>query len=247
MQSPDSTHQWTEQNSQTFIDYGAFYVPGREKHARIVTQILQTVPNLGLVVDLCCGEGLLSKHILDTIPGSQLAAYDLSEAMLAKTSDHLKPFEGRASTHQFDLSSPDWRTLTGVGAFVSSLAVHHLNGHKKQQLYKDLYQMLQPGGLFVLIDIVLPTRSVGVKVAAQEWDIYVKQKVRKSGADPAIFRTFKKEGWNFFDDPTADPIDQPSGLLEQLNWLEQAGFVDADVFWMDAGHVVMGGWKGGVE
>jgi tRNA (cmo5U34)-methyltransferase len=243
MQSPDQPTQWSEQNSQIFIDYGSFYVPAREKHARIVTQLLKSVPGLGQVVDLCCGEGLLSKHILNTIPTCRLAAYDLSEAMLAKTRVHLKPFNDRVTTRQFDLRALDWRSMTAIGAFVSSLAVHHLNGPEKQQLYLDLHRMLQPGGVFVLIDIVLPTRKVGVKVAAQEWDICVKQNIEAASADPAIFKTFKEEGWNFYDDPTADPIDQPSGLLEQLTWLNEVGFIDVDVLWMDAGHVIVAGWK----
>lgn len=243
MPSPDQKHQWSEQDSQKFIDHGAFYVPDREKHARIITQLLKSVPDIGLVVDLCCGEGLLSKHILSTIPTCKLAAYDLSEAMLKEASAHLKPYEDRFTTHQFDLRLSNWRTRSQVSAFVSSLAIHHLNGLEKRQLYQDLYSMLKPGGLFVLIDIVMPTRKVGVKLAAQEWDNFVKQKIETEAANHSIFKYFKEEGWNFYDDPTADPIDQPSGLLEQLNWLSNVGFVDVDLFWMDAGHAVMAGWK----
>lgn len=244
MQSPDTKGEWTEQDSQKFIDYGTYFVPAREKHARIVTQLLKTVPGLGTIVDLCCGAGLLSKHILSAIPGCQLAAYDLSEEMLSKTRSNLQLFEGRFSTHPFDLRSTDWRTLSEVGAFVSSLAVHHLNGSEKQQLFSDLCRMLKPGGIFVLIDLVMPTRPAGLEIAAKEWDLFVQQRIEEFSADPGIFTTFKEEGWNFYDDPTADPIDQPSSLLEQLNWLNLAGFVDVDVFWMDAGHVVLGGWKG---
>lgn len=243
MASVDQTGKWSEEDSQTFIDYGAFYVPSREKHARIITALLQTVPNLRHIVDLCCGEGLLSKQILNTIPGCTLATYDLSEAMLQKTNETLAPYGNRFSTHRFDLSATDWRTLRDVGAFVSSLALHHLNGPEKLHLYQDLYKMLQPGGVLLLIDIILPTRPAGISVAAQEWDISVQQQVEKRNADPAVFATFKAEGWNFFDDPSADPIDQPSGLFEQLQWLQQAGFKDIDVFWMDAGHALFGGWK----
>ena len=32
-------------------------------------------------------------------------------------------------------------------------------------------------------------------------------------------------------------------LRDQLKWLEQAGFVDVDVFWMQAGHALFGGRK----
>ena len=36
---------------------------------------------------------------------------------------------------------------------------------------------------------------------------------------------------------------KPSPLYAQLKWLEQAGFEGIDVFWMQAGHAVFGGWK----
>lgn len=243
MESSDPATQWTEQDSKIFIDYGKFYVPAREKQARIATRLLKSVPNLSQVVDLCCGEGLLSKYILEAFPDCRLAAYDLSETMLAKTREHLLPFGDRFTTHQFDLGSLDWRSLKDIGAFVSSLAVHHLDGAGKKQLFQDLHFMLKPGGVFILIDLIMPTRQIGLDIAAREWDAWVHHKVEAESADPAVFTTFKKEGWNFYDDPAADPIDQPSGLWEQMEWLRQAGFVDVDVFWMDAGHVVLGGWK----
>jgi tRNA (cmo5U34)-methyltransferase len=47
--------------------------------------------------------------------------------------------------------------------------------------------------------------------------------------------------WNLFTDPEPDPYDKPSPLLKQTQWLEKAGFVDVDVFWMLAGHAIFGG------
>jgi tRNA (cmo5U34)-methyltransferase len=43
--------------------------------------------------------------------------------------------------------------------------------------------------------------------------------------------------------PDVDGIDKPSHLLDQLKWLEQAGFAEVDVFWMQAGHALFGGRK----
>lgn len=35
----------------------------------------------------------------------------------------------------------------------------------------------------------------------------------------------------------------PSRLLDQLKWLEEAGFQQVDVYWMQAGHAIYGGEK----
>jgi tRNA (cmo5U34)-methyltransferase len=33
--------------------------------------------------------------------------------------------------------------------------------------------------------------------------------------------------------------------MDQLEWLELAGFSCVDLFWMRAGHAIFGGWKPG--
>jgi hypothetical protein len=38
-------------------------------------------------------------------------------------------------------------------------------------------------------------------------------------------------------------MDHPSPFLDQLNWFEAAGFQQVDVFWMQAGHAIYGGYK----
>ena len=38
-------------------------------------------------------------------------------------------------------------------------------------------------------------------------------------------------------------MDKPSGLFEQLGWLEAAGFEAVDVYWLKAGHAIYGGQK----
>jgi tRNA (cmo5U34)-methyltransferase len=38
-------------------------------------------------------------------------------------------------------------------------------------------------------------------------------------------------------------MDKPSGVFEQLRWLEQASFRAVDIYWMKAGHAIYGGQK----
>lgn|SRR5690606_2213941 len=40
-----------------------------------------------------------------------------------------------------------------------------------------------------------------------------------------------------------DDVDKPSRILDQLKWLEEAGFQRVDVYWMYAGHAIFGGEK----
>ena len=55
------------------------------------------------------------------------------------------------------------------------------------------------------------------------------------------YQQFVDDRWNLYGYP--DPMDMPSTVPEHLEWLEQAGFVGADLFWLRAGHAVYGGYK----
>lgn len=234
---------WSEQDSQKFIDYGDFFVPLRQQQADIICQLLEATPALHTVVDLCCGAGFLCKNILERFPEAKVEGYDLSDEMLAEAEANLKPFAPRFTTHSFDLNAKDWRkTLSPADAFVSSLAIHHLNANEKEQLFHDLYYNLNPGGVLLIADIIQPTTPTAFKVAAILWEQWVK-KASEEAAYPQAYQEFVNEKWNYFAHPDADSIDQPSGLLKQLRWIEKAGFRHVDVFWMTAGHAIFGGWK----
>lgn len=235
--------EWSEQDSQKFIDYGDFFVPHRQQQADIICQLLQAVPALQTVVDLCCGAGFLCKNILEKFPKAKVLGYDLSDEMLREAEKNLPAFAQRFIARQFKLEDTSWReNLAPVDAFVSSLAIHHLNAQQKQQLFQDLYAGLNPGGTLLIADIIQPASQVGYEIAASLWEQWVKNATEEAGHKKA-YREFIDEKWNYFAHPDADTIDKPSTLFDQLKWLEHAGFTNVDVYWMTAGHAIFGGWK----
>ncbi|MEV0927704.1 class I SAM-dependent methyltransferase [Streptomyces spongiicola] len=116
------------------------------------------------------------------------------------------------------------------GAVVTSLAVHHLDDRAKQALYRRVRAALAPGGAFVMADLVSPVGPAPLALAAARWDAEV------AAADPAATLPFESARWNTFRFP--DPVDRPTGVGEHLTWLARAGFADADVCWLYAGHAV---------
>jgi len=91
-------------------------------------------------------------------------------------------------------------------------------------------------------DLIQPAGDLGLESAAQGWDDAVRLQAARESDQQAIFDKFRQMQWNHFRTP--DPFDKPSGLLEQLKWLESAGFVEVDVYWMEAGHAIYGGRQG---
>ena len=239
-----SNDSWSEEDSETFIDYGRYYVPEREQQIETICGLIPDAPPPSHIVELCCGEGLLSHALLERLPNATVHAYDGSPKMLAQTTARLAQFGDRFDTTQFDLAAGDWRAfpwpLTGV---VSSLAIHHLDGPGKAALFADVARALASGGVFVVADLVEPTSEAGQRVAAKAWDDAVRQRALELDGDLAAFETFQADGWNFYSDPAPDPVDMPSPLKSQLDWMEAAGLGDIDVHYLKAGHAIFSGRK----
>lgn len=236
------SHRWTEQNSQFFIDFGRYFVPDREDQIRTICDLIPYRQQPFRILELCCGEGLLAAALLERFPQCIVHGLDGSPEMLERAKANLAPYGDRFTTETFDLSDRSWRTATRpVRAIVSSLAIHHLDGPRKQVLFRDSYQILEPGGALLISDIVLPTTEPGVAYAAKSWDDAVHQRSLELDGNMQAYDCFREKAWNYYRHP--DPIDNPSSLFDQLKWLERAGFAKPDVYWMKAGHAIFGGRK----
>ncbi len=233
---------WTEDDSRLFIDEGAYFVPERETQIATICTAIPPLDGPGHIVELCCGEGLLSRVLLERFPAATVHAFDGSPRMLEATRRTAGALAARLETRQFDLAARDWRTLEfEAHAVVSSLAVHHLDAAGKQALFQDIYSLLAPGGAFVLADLIEPARTAGQAIAAAAWDEAVKARALARDGDVEAFERFRAERWNYYSDPDPDPVDQPSPLYDQLKWLEAAGFAALDVHYLKAGHAILSG------
>jgi tRNA (cmo5U34)-methyltransferase len=104
------------------------------------------------VLELGTGTGETARRILDRHRAAVLVGIDSSAAML----DHARATlaDDRAELRVARLQDP-----LPDGSFdvvVSVLAVHHLDGVGKAELFERVADRLQPGGRFVLGDVVVP-------------------------------------------------------------------------------------------
>jgi tRNA (cmo5U34)-methyltransferase len=230
---------WSEDNSKTFIRLGEFLVPSRELQMEAICALLPDAA--GLVIELSCGEGLLSERILELLPAAHVCAMDASPAMLEHAAARLRRFGDRQEVRAFDLAASDWRAeRRGCGAVVSSLTVHHLDDPGKRRLYADVLAMLRAGGVFVVADLVLPNSPAALRWAEREWDRAVRERSAEAHA------AFVRARWNSFaPGNNEDPTDIMAPIADHLRWLAEAGFVGIDVVWAAAGHAVYCGSKPG--
>jgi tRNA (cmo5U34)-methyltransferase len=242
-----STPHWDETASQHFIDYGHYFVPEREQQIEIFCTLIPTQAEPFNVLELCCGAGVLAGAVLTHHPTATVYGYDGSPEMLHRAQSALAAYGSRFQAQLFELAETDWRRPNWpVHAVLSSLAIHHLDGAQKQALFRDVYTMLAPAGVFVIADVILPAPGLGWTVAANAWDQAVRQRALALDGKLDALQRFEELRWNmyrYFDPADPEEIDKPSSLLDQLKWLETAGFDAVDVYWLQAGHAIFGGRK----
>ena len=233
---------WTEQESRAFLDYGRYFVPERPYQIQTMVDLIPAAEEPFHVLELACGEGLLAEALLKRYPQAIFHGFDGSTTMLAFARERLRAFNQRFDLAHFELSERVWRTAPWpVQVILSSLAIHHLDGNQKKHLFIDLFKILEPGGALIIADVILPSSKLGLELAAETWDNIVQQQALDQDGHDQGFQHFRKRGWNLFRYP--DPMDKPSGIFEQLRWLDAAGFKEIDLHWMRGGHAIFSGSK----
>lgn len=104
----------------------------------------------GEILDLGAGTGETAVRVAGMHPSAQIVGIDESIEMLAHARQRLP--EGDFSVGRLEDPLPSGR----FDLVVSALAIHHLDGPGKQQLFKRIAERLAPGGRFVMADVVVP-------------------------------------------------------------------------------------------
>src|SRR5215469_18575379 len=107
--------------------------------------------------DLGAGTGAAARTVLDHFPAARAILADYSEQMMALGKEELAPYAGRYEYVEFNLAHggawPD-AMPDPVDAVISSMAIHHLNDARKQELFGEILARLAPGGWFLNYDPV---------------------------------------------------------------------------------------------
>jgi tRNA (cmo5U34)-methyltransferase len=170
--------------------------------------LLEFVPrNARRILDLGTGDGRLLSLVRDPLggqehPDMEAVALDFSPAMLEAAR---KRFAAEASVtvvaHNLDEKLPELGTFNAV---ISSFAIHHLVHERKRALYGEIYELLNPGGVFCNLEhVASPT--------------------------PRLHEEFLQRVG--FTVETEDPSNKLLDLQIQLGWLREIGFVDVDCHW----------------
>jgi tRNA (cmo5U34)-methyltransferase len=232
----------TKELSKLFIDNVRGAIPLAETQIEIMLKIISIWnPNIKKVIDLGCGDGILGKAIMSGFSSIELYCIDFSEAMLDEAK---KNFQSTDLVYfvNADFSLTDWKysleNSDGFDLIVSGFSIHHQNNDRKKEIYQEIYDLLNPGGIFLNLEHVLSaTKEVEVI-----FDDYFVDSLYSyhSKSNPEIERdVVAKKHYN-----RPDKEENILATLEsQCDWLREIGYKDVDCFFKIFELALFGGRK----
>jgi len=155
----DSTNWAKAEFAREYRDNADLYVIERRRMLAILRSFYRHYLKGGRrkrVLDLGCGDGIITREILGVDGSASVTLLDGSEDMLDTARERLKNF---ADTQFIRASFQDvWEKGVLKEDFdfiVSALAIHHLARDEKKSLFGEIYAHLSPDGHFLNIDVVL--------------------------------------------------------------------------------------------
>ncbi|HWW53142.1 MAG TPA: class I SAM-dependent methyltransferase [Acidimicrobiales bacterium] len=133
----------------TYLEMVRAEVPAYD-HLQALIAEATTAVRAATILDLGSGTGATLQAVVALHAGAQVVGIDASPQMLAHAAAILPDAEFRVARLEDALPSGPFDLVT------SALAVHHLDGPGKADLFGRVAEVLAPGGLFVLGDIVVP-------------------------------------------------------------------------------------------
>jgi tRNA (cmo5U34)-methyltransferase len=227
--------------AKAFLDERSSLIPDRPRQLEVLLRVVSFhCPEPRRILDLGSGDAILLTTFMEAFPDASGVALDFSPLMLEQAHQRLDKFGQRTTTLEGDLQSPAWReSLAGpFNVIVSGFAIHHLTDERKRALYREIYDLLTAGGVFLNCEHVASATPRGEQIFEAALTAHLYHRRREKGQDVAL-EQIRRE---FLERP-----DRAANILalveDQCRWLREIGYRDVDCFWKYFEVAIFGGVK----
>jgi ubiquinone/menaquinone biosynthesis C-methylase UbiE len=149
----------SEERAKRFINEVRPALPWADEQMEVLFRLIEARGGaINRFADLGCGDGVLSAAILDRFPESSAVLVDFSETMLKEAKKRLADRSADLRFLMADLGEEAWvdvvKDRSPFDLIVSGFCVHHQPDEVKKRIYSEIYDLLNPGGLFVIMEHV---------------------------------------------------------------------------------------------
>ena len=190
--------------------------PDRKEQLDLLVSLLaDSCREDSLILDLGSGSGRVEELIFERIPGARVAGVDSSPSMMEIARKRLAPWEGRFIPVAGGMSDLESLGLP-AGPYAFALAVqsmHEIPHEEKRKVMAEVFGLLEPGGVFFVMDRVEFEGEALSGVYRSVWDRLNRKADIKAGITyEEYLKSYRGKG------------DHVASLEEQLAWLRGAGF-----------------------
>jgi tRNA (cmo5U34)-methyltransferase len=228
-----------------FVANADIIVPRREEQMNLLVQLLPQTSNSAFsILDLGAGFGAVTERLLEHYPRATATCVDGSDAMVVHARERLRKFDDRVRIRKADLVEASWRTdLSGpFDAVVSAIAIHHVTNERKRELYREVFQLLTQGGVFLNNDVVATPPAMKERFETLNLVAIQEQERQRRGSSRTLeqIQTEMREQLRLVGGRHHSQI---APLIDQLGWLAEAGFGSVDCYWRYLDLAIFGGVK----
>jgi tRNA (cmo5U34)-methyltransferase len=180
-------------------------------------------------LDIGCGDGILSSLILSIYHEAEGVLLDISEHMIQAAQEKLHSYKVNLDFIVYDYSNKNWIEKVShkstYDVIISGLSIHHQTDNRKKELYNELFNLLNPGGIFINLEHVSSSTSWGSHLFS---DCFI----------DSLYEMHKKENPLTTKEEIAKEFynrsDKEANILTpveiQCEWLREIGFNDVDCY-----------------
>jgi ubiquinone/menaquinone biosynthesis C-methylase UbiE len=227
--------------TRTFLEGVRGGIPYAADQIEIMLRVIEGAGSpVSRFLDLGSGAGALAAAMLSRFPEASAVLVDFSEPMLdAGRSSFPEP------PHRLihaDFGEPGWVDAIGPLApfdvIVSGYAIHHQPDDRKREVFREVFDLLVPGGIFVNVEHVAPASPW---ISTLNDELFIESilahhqrigsgKTREQVAEEYVHRPDKAAN-------ILTPVET------QCEWLRRIGFQDVDCYFKVFELAVFGGRK----
>lgn len=193
-------------------------------------------------LDLGCGDGILSRAILEEFPKTEGTLLDFSKEMLDAAQKKLAYAAPQLRFLHADYANSDWLEMVAgqspFDAIVSGYSIHHQPDIRKQTLYAEIFDLLAADGIFVNIEHVASATLWGELLWDQSFMDALYQMYQQQGHPRS-----RDEIFHIYYSSNERAANLLAPVDTQCQWLRDIGFVDVDCYFRIYELAVFGGRK----
>jgi len=214
--------------AKTFLEGVRRAIPLALEQIDVMLRVIKaTQPNVKSFLDLGCGDGLLGRAIHREYPDAKGIFLDFSESMIQAAKSHLEDQPHQLEFMVQDFGEPQWIDSIKIpcDVIVSGFAIHHQTDERKKEIYQEIYNLLNPGGIFLNLEHVSSVSQWSESAFQQLFTDALYSFHQSKGSD----KSPEEIAQEYYNRP-----DKNANILApvetQCNWLRELGFVDVDCF-----------------